>query len=78
MCLEWTTRGNYSTGWARESEARMKALELIASALLTAALVGFCMLGEPIWWVAALATALGILGASLGGLVWRQGRHERG
>ena len=55
----------------------MKALELIASAMLTAALVGFCMLGEPIWWVAALATALGILGASLGGLVWRQGRHER-
>lgn len=33
----------------------MKALELIASALLTAALVGYCMLGEPIWWVAALA-----------------------
>lgn len=56
----------------------MKALELIASGLLTAALVGFCMLGEPVWWVAALATALGILGASLGSLVWRQGRHERG
>lgn len=55
----------------------MKALELIASGLLTAALVGFCMLGEPVWWVAALATALGILGASLGSLVWRQGRHER-
>lgn len=56
----------------------MKALELIASALLTAALVGYCMLGEPVWWVAALATALGILGAALGCLVWRQGRHERG
>ena len=56
----------------------MRALELIASALLTAALVGFCMLSEPVWWVAALATALGILGASLGSLVWRQGRHERG
>lgn len=23
-------------------------------------------------------TALGILGASLGSLVWKQGRHERG
>ena len=38
----------------------MKALELIASSLLTASLIGFCMLGEPVWWVAALATALGI------------------
>ena len=56
----------------------MKALELIASSLLTASLIGFCMLGEPVWWVAALATALGILGASLGSLVWRQGRHECG
>lgn len=56
----------------------MKALELIASSLLTASLIGFCMLGEPVWWVAALDTALGILGASLGSLVWRQGRHERG
>ena len=56
----------------------MKALELMASSLLTAALVGFCVLGEPVWWVAALATALGILGALLGSLVWRQGRHERG
>lgn len=56
----------------------MKALELIASSLLTASLIWFCMLGEPVWWVAALATALGILGASLGSLVWRQGRHERG
>lgn len=56
----------------------MKALELIASSLLTASLIGFCMLGEPIWWVAALATALGILGVSLGSLVWKQGRHERG
>lgn len=56
----------------------MKALELIASALLTAALVGFCMISEPVWWAAALATALGILGASLGSLVWRKGRHERG
>lgn len=56
----------------------MKALELIASALLTAALVGFCLIGNPVWWVAALATALGILGASLGSLVWKQGRHERG
>ena len=37
----------------------MKALELIASALLTAALVGYCMLGEPIWWVAALAGRAG-------------------
>ena len=55
----------------------MKALELMASSLLTAALVGFCVLGEPVWWVAALATALGILGALLGSLVWRQGRHER-
>lgn len=56
----------------------MKALELIASSLLTASLIGFCMLEEPVWWVAALATALGILGVSLGSLVWRQGRHERG
>ena len=56
----------------------MKALELIASSLLTASLIGFCMLGEPVWWVAALATAMGILGASLGSLVWKQGRHERG
>ena len=56
----------------------MKALEMISTSMLTAALVGFCMLGEPVWWVAALATALGILGASLGSLVWQQGRHERG
>lgn len=56
----------------------MKALELIASAMLTAALVGFCLLSEPIWWMAALATALGILGASLGCLIAPKGRHERG
>lgn len=56
----------------------MKALELIASAMLTAALVGFCMLGEPVWWIAALATTLGILGASLTYLIAPKGRHERG
>lgn len=55
----------------------MKALELITSALLTASLVGFCLLSEPIWWVAALATTLGILGASLTYLIAPKGRHER-
>lgn len=56
----------------------MRALELIASAMLTGALVGFCLLSEPIWWVAALATTLGILGASLTYLIAPKGRHERG
>ena len=66
-----------AAGQGRRKESRMKALEMMATALLTAALVGFGLISQPIWWVAALATALGILGASLGSLVWRQGRHAR-
>nr|DAN18117.1 MAG TPA: hypothetical protein [Caudoviricetes sp.] len=56
----------------------MKALELIASALLAVFLLGLGMVTAPYWGLVILLAACGITGGGLMWLVGRRGRHERG
>ena len=56
----------------------MKAMEMIASALLAGFLLGLGMVTAPYWGLIILLTACGIAGGGLMGLVARRGRHERG
>ena len=56
----------------------MKAMEMIASALLTVFLLGLGMVTAPYWGLVILLAACGIAGGGLMGLVGRRGRHERG
>ena len=56
----------------------MKALELIASALLTVFLLGLGMIAAPYWGLVILLITCGITGGWLMGLVARRGRHESG
>ena len=56
----------------------MKALELIASALLAVFLLGLGMVTAPYWGLVILLAACGITGGGMMWLVGRRGRHERG
>ena len=61
-----------------KEDNNMRALELIASALLAVFLLGLGMVTAPYWGLVILLTACGIAGGGLMGLVARRGRHERG